>query len=275
MKKKGFTLVEILTALVVLAVLVSISVAAYQKTVQFNEDKICKENQKVLKTAIDIYTMENNALPATLSLISPQQIYLAYQKVTNGRSKTNSLLARLADFLKAKTAIAGDLGKYYGNNPKVLKCPSDKSSSSESYTMNTSVFSSKDAYTNSANANTAVIYDADNYHERTLSSQTYQIGITPAGTVGEQVLDANKNVLSDSILIPDPIVTVGSNCSTAADCCPRPNNNECKHRCKDAGFSWRGSDHGCVTCSNYSNETDCEDSEGCEWEHGSCRHDDD
>lgn len=282
MQRKSFTLVEILAAMVVLAILVSLSVAAYQKTVQSNEDRICKQNLKVLKTAIDIYVLENNSLPVSLSLLTPEQIYLAYQKVT-GHYKENPVLAFLKTLTEPKCAHA-DLGKYYGNNPKTLKCPSDKSSASESYVMNTSVFSSKDNYTDSANTNKAVLYDSDDYHKKSSSSQTYQLGITPNGTIGEQVL-SGSTVISDNIEIPDPTINPsGTNyvCSAnngGTSCCPKPSKHACKVECVndfDRSYKYDTATHKyeCVECTTLTQSQCTSQTIGCAWDGTDCVHQD-
>jgi prepilin-type N-terminal cleavage/methylation domain-containing protein len=129
MNKKSFTLVEILIVLVIVSILASFSIVNYQKTVEAQKDKVCQQNLKVLQAAIDIYALENNALPLSLSQITQEQIYLAHQKVL-GSQKENILLCLLRDIFGAKSAQAAGtgitpFGRYYGNDKKVFLCPSD------------------------------------------------------------------------------------------------------------------------------------------------------
>lgn len=126
----GFTLIEILVALIILSVLASLSVAAYQKTIDANKDKICQQNLKVLAAAVDIYVLENDSLPATLSKLTPQQIHLAYQKVLGKTDSENKFLAFLSNVFSSKPAMAQctsnvPFGKYYGNKRDVFLCPAD------------------------------------------------------------------------------------------------------------------------------------------------------
>src|SRR3989338_8715686 len=44
MKKKAFTLVEILVAVIILAFLSSLSLATFQKTAEANKDRVCQQN---------------------------------------------------------------------------------------------------------------------------------------------------------------------------------------------------------------------------------------
>ena len=49
MKKTGFTLVEILAAIIILSILTSLSIVAYQKTLETNDERICQQQQKILQ----------------------------------------------------------------------------------------------------------------------------------------------------------------------------------------------------------------------------------
>ena len=142
MRKKAFTLVEIMIALIIVSVVVSLSIVTFQKTIEANNDRICRQNLKVLQGAIEIYTIENNALPVTLSRLTPEQIHLAYEKVI-GKPKENRLAGYFNNLMGVKPLFA-DLGKYYGNDPKVRRCPADKDELTDSnhisYSLNRAIF---------------------------------------------------------------------------------------------------------------------------------------
>lgn len=141
MKKKAFTLVEVLVAVIIIAVLAALSITTFQKTVQTHNDKLCQENLKVLQGAIEIYTLENNALPVILSQLTDEQINLAYSKVI-GTRKDNKLLAIFKNVLGTKSALAIPPPlpeKYFGYNRKVLICPLDRSGDAVSYEVNPAI----------------------------------------------------------------------------------------------------------------------------------------
>lgn len=182
MKKKAFTLVEIMIALIIVSVLVSLSIVTFQKTIEANNDRLCRQNLKVLQSAIEIYTIENNALPATLSLLTPEQIHLAYEKVV-GKPKENRLAGYFNNLIGIKPLFA-DLGKYYGNDPKARRCPADKITAigDDSYILNPA-FTSKSDLENYPN--TVLLSDTGFFHKKdTFSGETYRIGINPAGEYG-------------------------------------------------------------------------------------------
>ena len=182
MKKKAFTLVEIMIALIIVSVVVSLSIVTFQKTIEANNDKICRQNLKMLQGAIEIYTLENNALPTTLSRLTPEQIHLAYKKVI-GKPKENRLAGYFNNLIGIKPLFA-DLGKYYGNDPKVRRCPADKTTATgeSSYILNP-VFTSKDFLEN--HPDTMLLSDTNLFHKKDIfSGETYRIGISPAGEYG-------------------------------------------------------------------------------------------
>lgn len=132
MKRKSFTLIEILVGVIIITILASLSMASYRKTVETNNEKICKENLKTLQAAIDIYTLENGSLPATLAQLTPRQIYLAHSQVV-GEAKENSLTGALKNIFGVNTAVAQSpptLPKYYSNNRNVFRDPSDTTTAS-------------------------------------------------------------------------------------------------------------------------------------------------
>ena len=191
----GFTLVEILVAIIILTVLASLSIATYQKTVTTYRDTICLQNLQVLQTAIDIYTLEKDTLPTTLSQLEPRHIYLAYEKVV-GKQKENSFLVFLRNRFGIKPVWAQSLGKYYGNNPRVLKCPSDTPSSSLSYVINPDETQTKKCNGTKCKLKKdsvyALIYDTAERHTDTAG--VHANGITPGGVKGKLISLTDKKV---------------------------------------------------------------------------------
>ena len=57
MKKIAFTLIEVMVAIIILTVVVSLSIASYEKTVRSSKDRADLLNLQVLQKAVDIYTM--------------------------------------------------------------------------------------------------------------------------------------------------------------------------------------------------------------------------
>lgn len=203
MRRKSFTLIEILVGLIIISILASLSIASYRKTVETNNERICTENLKVLQKAIDIYTLENDSLPATLAQLTPQQIYLAYSQVV-GQAKENHLLCALRNILGIKPAWAQSqsLAGYYAGNRNIFRCPADTAAappaaggcsvnttspftcSSYSFNLTSATY---DPITNRLikGSTTALVSDYTARHRR--AANLYKLGITPGGIIGQVV----------------------------------------------------------------------------------------
>lgn len=202
MSLTGFTLIEILSALIIISILASLAVFSYRKSVENNNERICKENLKVLQKAIDIYNLENDSLPVTLAKVTTRQIYLAYHQAA-GKAKENYFTASLRNILGIRPAWAQSLARYYAGNRNVFLCPAGASSAPASgscsvpspfppggsltcgsYTFNFT--------TDTINATTkrlikssmyALVFDSANRHNG--GGTPVMLGITPGGAVGE------------------------------------------------------------------------------------------
>lgn len=207
MNKKSFTLIEILVALIVLSIIASVSVAFYQKTVDANNERICTENLKVLQAAIDIYTVENDALPLQLSQLTPRHIYLAYSRVI-GERKENLLGIAFRKMFSTEVALAETQGqlfkrRYLSGKKKLFHDPAagtfinDPTSCNDltqpcgSYNFNFTANKTLDSTGKKLDktSNFALISDSsDRLHKgkfSTTSNPYYSIGITPSGRVGK------------------------------------------------------------------------------------------
>lgn len=204
MKRKSFTLIEILVGLIIISILASLSIASYRKTIETNNERICTENLKVLQKAIDIYTLENDSLPTTLAQLTPQQIYLAYSQVV-GQAKENPLLGALRNILGIKPAWAQSLAGYYACNRNIFRCPADTavnlgvgsctipsfppggSATCSSYSFNFTI-NTIDATTRRLlkSSDFALVSDSSSRHRR--GTAQIMLGITPGGTVGNATL---------------------------------------------------------------------------------------
>lgn len=63
----GFTLLELLVVMVIIAILAAIAVPSYVRNVQRAKEAVLKEDLRVLRTAIDSYTVDKQQAPQSLS----------------------------------------------------------------------------------------------------------------------------------------------------------------------------------------------------------------
>jgi prepilin-type N-terminal cleavage/methylation domain-containing protein len=136
---KGFTILETVMVVVIIAILATMSIAGYWQLLDNARQKVCEANLETLATAAEIYALEHNALPASLGQLSPEHVHKAYAKVMERKGiiyrasrafvRMNTPRLAYAQFL-----TYSNLGKY-GAEADVFLCPSD-GNGRPSYGMN-------------------------------------------------------------------------------------------------------------------------------------------
>lgn len=118
-------MLELLAAVVVLAIVASMALASYQGYRDRAAMLVDETNQKVLQAALKLYAYDTNALPGSLSQLRSGDIERAYALVTEGKERY-TMWAALSEWLSGEIAEAQILpGRYYNNDQRVLTCPSD------------------------------------------------------------------------------------------------------------------------------------------------------
>ncbi len=131
----GFTMMEILISVVVVAVLASVATVGYAQYRDSMAIMVDESNQAVIQAAVKLYAYDNNALPGPLSDLTRDQFDRAYAMVSDGKWPY-TLFAHLQNAVGlAQTAEAVPLpNRYLGENPqKILTCPSDTTAEGISY----------------------------------------------------------------------------------------------------------------------------------------------
>lgn len=128
-EKRGFTLLEILVAVVVLTVLTSTAVVVYQGYRDRVAMMVDETNQKVLQAAAKLYAYDNNALPGSLSDLRPVQLRRAYALVQRGKHPYTLLThlgATWRSWVGVGVAEAHFIpARYYSWSLETITCPSD------------------------------------------------------------------------------------------------------------------------------------------------------
>lgn len=160
---KGYTLIEILIILAIILILASIVTAFYRGYVNRAKDAVCQENLKVLNSAVKLYLIENEVLPAVLGDLKLEHLEKAYAKVIKDRDwftkfshfllKLNTSSEAYAQFLTYENL------KKFGMSKDVFKCPFDVNGGA-SYGINGNLSGKGIADINEGNI---LIGDSDNY----------------------------------------------------------------------------------------------------------------
>jgi prepilin-type N-terminal cleavage/methylation domain-containing protein len=141
MRSKGFSLMEIIVALVIIGILATVGMPGYQNFIEESKAKVCDTNLKALQTALEIYAIENDTLPASLSQLQGKYMREAFSRIMNQKGAWEIEFAYMvtgwreygiahAEFLKDELA-KGNIG--------LITCPKDltnPSSGGISYGLN-------------------------------------------------------------------------------------------------------------------------------------------
>ncbi len=135
---RAFTIMELMVAVVILTLLVSIASVGYSQYQDKAAMLVDETNQKVLLAAVKLYAYDTNALPGSLSQLRSRDVDRAYAQVTDGK-KPYTLLAFLKeqvglfDIAEAVPLLPLLPDKYFGGGQvtqdqkwKILTCPLDK-----------------------------------------------------------------------------------------------------------------------------------------------------
>ena len=135
---RGFTLTEALVIVIIIGILAGIGIPAYQKTVAAQKSRVCQNHLRILNMSLKLYTLDNNALPASLSEVWPKYtgMALAQWEREKRKSKLYCFVSRLRK-LGLPVAHADALpSSYYNNDISILSCPADKIDNGISYGLN-------------------------------------------------------------------------------------------------------------------------------------------
>ena len=151
-QRKSFTLIEIMLTIVVISVLASVSIVSYRGVYEKAQEITCEANLEILNTAVELYGIDRDQLPAYLSEVWPKyrEEAIALFIERHERDKTPYMLALnsvrwVMDNVQMSKAYAQTVSpKYYGNDASVLDCPKDSTprsmgGSNYSYGLNSRV----------------------------------------------------------------------------------------------------------------------------------------
>lgn len=94
--KKGFTLIEIVIALSVLLIIASLAIFGYNSMVDKARRKVCEGNLKALTNAIEYYSVEFDALPATLGNLHQDHFDKAFARMMEEHPVSNRFYGAIA-----------------------------------------------------------------------------------------------------------------------------------------------------------------------------------
>ena len=140
--KRGYTLVELAVTMAVILVLSTIGLFIYQSALAYARGTVCETNVRTLKRAVEEYSIENDAFPATLGQLEPRHLKAGYDRaLEDGKWKTKiSLFLIKMDASSHAHAqfLTHENLKKYGAMKNIFQCPADDDGS-PSYGINAAV----------------------------------------------------------------------------------------------------------------------------------------
>ncbi len=84
-RKRAFTVIELMVAVVILTIIVSLASVGYAQYRDKTAMLVDETNQKVLLGAVKLFAYDTNALPGSLSQLRSRDLERAYAQVTDGK----------------------------------------------------------------------------------------------------------------------------------------------------------------------------------------------
>lgn len=124
MKKKAFTIMEILIVVVIIGILATLGLPTYQNVIEDSKAKVCETNLEALNTSLEIYAMEHDVMPGDLSELSPEHIQKAYTRILQEKGAWKIKLAYfIVGWEQRGLAYAGLLNDIASGNKVLITCP--------------------------------------------------------------------------------------------------------------------------------------------------------
>jgi len=127
MKKKGFTLMEIMVVVVIVGVLAVLGFYASQSFFENAKDRTCRANLMVLKHALDFYILDHEVFPAALAEIPQKYIDRAYASVLPDDHSWQAKLTAFIEGVKKVSLVYAQpfINTLSARDLEIVSCPKD------------------------------------------------------------------------------------------------------------------------------------------------------
>jgi type II secretory pathway pseudopilin PulG len=166
MKKQAFTLMGIIVVVIVIGILATVTIPIYQNAIEDAKAKACQTNLEALLVALDIYAMEQDKIPATLSELPWEYIQRAYVKILQKKDVWKIKLAYfILEWQKRDFAYAEHfINRLAKGDIKLITCLADTTPPAEggiSYGLNSTLANMSSQEYQALSADTFLIGDCE------------------------------------------------------------------------------------------------------------------
>jgi len=163
MKRRAFTLIEVLVIVIIAGILASIAIPSYQNFMEEQKARVCETNLKTLQQALDIYAIDHDTMPASLSELPDETINKAFARILQEKGSWRIKLAYfMVDFNQRHLAYAAPfLNQLARGNMMILTCPKN-SKGGVSYGVNAALAQMSCRQYREISSEVGLIGDCDN-----------------------------------------------------------------------------------------------------------------
>ncbi len=127
--KRNFTLLEMMVIAVIILVLATLALGGYRHVLENARKRVCTTNLRALSSAVEMWALENDFLPATLGQLKQEHLERAYAQVINEGGWLTRASYALIKFDTASEVYAQFLTpenlRRFGVSADIFHCPSD------------------------------------------------------------------------------------------------------------------------------------------------------
>ncbi|MDD5347699.1 MAG: hypothetical protein PHT59_03700 [Candidatus Omnitrophica bacterium] len=122
MDHKALTFLEVIAVVIIIAIIVTVALPVFSNFIEDAKTRVCVTNVKTLRTAVEVYIMEHDVVPGSLSQLEPSGIETAYAAVMKERGAWKVKVAQAIVGLSRRNSAFAQ-GPSFGL--PVLHCPKD------------------------------------------------------------------------------------------------------------------------------------------------------
>jgi len=128
MKRRAFSIMEMLFTLIIMGIITTIAIPTYQSFIETSDARVCETNLRALKTALDIYAMDHDTMPGALGAIPQEYIDKAYAQVMQRPDAWKTKLAySILEWNERGLAYAAEIPNFLyalaKGNIRLITCP--------------------------------------------------------------------------------------------------------------------------------------------------------
>ena len=101
-------MIEVLIGIIIAGIFATFAIPAYQNTIEDQKSRLCQARLLSLKAALDIYVIDNNVVPGTLSSIPQSLVDREFARVLGSKGSWKFKFALFLEKLEEQSFVYAD-----------------------------------------------------------------------------------------------------------------------------------------------------------------------